>query len=95
MTQIEMAYAGLIIVMGGVTFVLYAVDKRRAADDARRVPEKSLHLAELLGGWVGAIAARRVLRHKTRKLSFLVVSWAIAAAHGGLIIWWRWSQSQS
>lgn len=88
MNWIEMTYAGLVVVMGIVTFVMYAVDKRRAGEGGWRIPEKSLHGCELLGGWVGAILARRVLRHKTQKFSFLIISWLIAAAHAGLLVWW-------
>jgi len=60
----------------------------------RRVPEATLHLIDLAGGFPGGLAARWLFRHKTRKLSFRVVTWGIVAAHavgwcGGLWLWLR------
>jgi uncharacterized membrane protein YsdA (DUF1294 family) len=71
-------------------FAIYAHDKRRARRGGWRVPEARLHLVELLGGWPGAALARRILRHKTRRVRFLLVSWSIALAH--LVAWslWLW-----
>ncbi len=73
---------------------LYALDKRRAISGrGRRIPERTLHAVEALGGWPGAILARRALRHKTAKASFLVVSWLIVATHAAAwagLLWLRW-----
>jgi uncharacterized membrane protein YsdA (DUF1294 family) len=41
------------------------------------VPERTLHLLALLGGWPGAILGQRHFRHKTRKVSFLFAFWAV------------------
>ncbi|SJM91388.1 Cold-shock protein (fragment) [Crenothrix polyspora] len=46
-----------------------------------RIPEKSLHTLELLGGWPGALLAQRTLRHKNRKPSYQVVFWLIVGLH--------------
>jgi len=77
------------------TFALYAHDKRRAIAGGWRVPEATLHLMELIGGWPGALAGQRWLRHKTQKRSFRVVFWLIVLLHwvlwGGWL-WWRLSQ---
>ena len=64
-----------------LTFVLYWQDKRSAVSGRWRVSENRLHLAELLGGWPGALLAQQVLRHKTRKLSFQLVCWSIVLLH--------------
>jgi len=69
-----------------VALVTYALDKRRAALGAWRVSESTLHWIELVGGWPGALLAMKLFRHKTRKFSFLVVTWAIIALHGAG--WW-------
>lgn len=71
-----------------VTFGMYWADKRSALGDRRRIPEGRLHLAELLGGWPGALVAQQVFRHKTRKTSFQIVFWAIVLVHQAL--WADW-----
>lgn len=53
--------------------VVYAVDKDCAAHDSWRVPESTLHLLALAGGWPGAFVARYWLRHKTVKQPFRIV----------------------
>jgi len=66
---------GLYAVFSGTAFVVYAIDKMAARKRHRRIPEKLLHLLALMGGWPGALAAQRVLRHKCSKQRFLVVFW--------------------
>jgi uncharacterized membrane protein YsdA (DUF1294 family) len=53
-----------------VTFAMYAWDKRAAGRNRRRVSERSLLTAALLGGSPAAFVAGRMLRHKTVKRSF-------------------------
>ncbi|MFJ3486948.1 DUF1294 domain-containing protein [Pseudomonas sp. NPDC090202] len=64
-----------------IAFGLYGWDKQQARNEGRRTPEKVLHGAELLGGWPGALLAQQVFRHKTRKLSYQLVFWAIVLLH--------------
>ncbi|MDX5372452.1 MAG: DUF1294 domain-containing protein [Pseudomonadaceae bacterium] len=63
------------------SFCQYWLDKQHAQKGRWRTPENSLHIAELAGGWPGALLAQQVFRHKTRKLSFQLVFWAIVALH--------------
>ncbi|KGD63809.1 hypothetical protein Y5S_03016 [Alcanivorax nanhaiticus] len=58
-----------------VTLILYGVDKRAARLEKQRTPEKHLHLLALLGGWPGALVARPLFRHKTRKQPFTTIFW--------------------
>ncbi len=46
---------------------------------AWRIPESTLLLAGLLGGWPGALLAQHLLRHKSSKPSFLAEFWATVA----------------
>ena len=70
-----------------VALVLYGVDKAASRRSSRRVPENTLHLFSLLGGWPGALVAQRAFRHKTRKLSFQIVFWGTVALHGAVVAW--------
>lgn len=63
-----------------LTFAVYAADKAAARRAARRVPERRLQLLALAGGWPGALAGQRLLRHKTRKQPFQ--AWFHAAVLG-------------
>ena len=68
---------GAMLVISAVTYGMYAHDKTRAQSAGWRVPESTLHLAELLGGWPGALLAQRRLRHKCSKASYQFVFWSI------------------
>lgn len=50
-----------------------------------RIQELHLHLAELLGGWPGALVAQCWLRHKCSKRSYQTVFWVIVFLH--LAVW--------
>lgn len=64
-----------------VTYGVYAWDKRKAQAGLWRIPESTLHLLELAGGWPAAFVAQRLLRHKIVKVSYQVVFWLIVVAH--------------
>lgn len=70
-----------------IAFGCYASDKSAARRGAWRIPESTLQLLALLGGWPGALAAQRLLRHKTRKLSFQLVFWLAVAANLAALGW--------
>jgi uncharacterized membrane protein YsdA (DUF1294 family)/cold shock CspA family protein len=69
--------AGVMLGVSAITYGMYAHDKARAQSAGWRVPESTLHLAEVLGGWPGALLAQRHLRHKCSKTSYQVVFWTI------------------
>jgi uncharacterized membrane protein YsdA (DUF1294 family) len=59
------------------TVIIYYHDKRAAIKNNQRVPEIYLHLLSLFGGWIAALIAQHLLRHKTKKLKFIVLFYAI------------------
>jgi uncharacterized membrane protein YsdA (DUF1294 family)/cold shock CspA family protein len=75
----QLAWALLYCAASLVTFFAYAIDKRAARIGAWRTRESTLHVFELLGGWPGALFAQRYLHHKSRKISYQVVFWFVAA----------------
>ena len=79
-----LAYGAASLLAGG----LHWHDKRSARRGQWRTPENTLHAVELLGGWPGALLAQRLLRHKTRKVSYQAVFWGIVALHQALWIDW-------
>lgn len=59
--------------LGLITFFIYMKDKQASRDKSWRVPEKTLHILSLLGGWTGAVIAQHYLRHKTQKKIFKII----------------------
>lgn len=70
-----------VIALSAATYRLYAYDKRQSVRRGWRVPETSLHLAEIAGGWPGAFLAQRRLRHKCSKNAYLAIYWCIILLH--------------
>ncbi|MEM9082429.1 MAG: DUF1294 domain-containing protein [Planctomycetota bacterium] len=72
-----------------VSFFAYWLDKHRAARGKRRIPEQTLLLFDLLGGWPGGFLAQRKVRHKNRKLSYQAKYWSVVILNvivlGGLL----------
>ena len=86
-SNILVASVFLFLVASGVTFLVYAFDKSAAQKGAWRTPESTLHVLSLIGGWPGALAAQRILRHKSRKTSFRFVFWLTVALNLTLLAW--------
>ena len=63
---------GWYVVLGIITYGMYAKDKAAAQSGDWRTPESTLHLLSALGGWVGALLAQTYLRHKSQKPDFRV-----------------------
>lgn len=53
-------------------FALMGIDKLRAKQGRRRIPETTLILSAVFGGGIGALAGMYLFRHKTRKQKFTV-----------------------
>jgi len=75
------------VIISAVTFLTYAFDKRSARRGGWRISEKTLHALALAGGWPGALVARQVLRHKSRKQPFRFVFWITVIANCCGLAW--------
>ncbi|KAN0012418.1 hypothetical protein ACTFIU_007719 [Dictyostelium citrinum] len=64
---------------------LFFYDKKQAIQHKWRVPEKTLHLTGLLGGWIGGMWAMQAFKHKRSKQSFKNVYFTAVAANVGII----------
>lgn len=61
-----------LVVLNLVSFVLMALDKKRAKKDRWRISEKTLFISAALFGALGAMMGMYMLHHKTRKWYFRV-----------------------
>ena len=76
----------MLIALNLVTMLRFWQDKQRAIAGSRRIPEAHLLGLALIGGSPGALAARHMFRHKTRKQPFSTWLFLIAAIQAGIVI---------
>jgi uncharacterized membrane protein YsdA (DUF1294 family) len=85
------------LALSALTLLAYRSDKRSAEAGEWRIPETTLHFAELIGGWPGAFLAQRKFRHKISKRSYQVQFWIILLIHQGVavdsLLGWRFAKS--
>jgi uncharacterized membrane protein YsdA (DUF1294 family) len=81
MQMLETYYLLWLIVSSVVAFSLYGFDKNQAKRGKDRVPERTLHLCALVGGFMGGWLGRIIFRHKTQKPMFAVVLIIATLAH--------------
>ena len=60
------------VFMNILTFVIYGVDKHKAKEGKWRIPERTLILLAVFGGFAGALAGMLIWHHKTRKKKFYI-----------------------
>ena len=75
-------------------FGLFALDKRKAQRNQRRMAEKTLHLATLPGAAPGAWAAIWLLPHKNRKAAFWGVTRGLTLLQG-VVLYFTWPYFQA
>lgn len=85
--RLPVVVLGLYLVASLLAFFAYAFDKSAALRNQWRTQESTLHLFALLGGWPGALAAQRLLRHKSAKASFQATFWATVVLNCGALGW--------
>lgn len=85
--RLPLAVLALYAAASIVAFLAYALDKYAALRNRWRTQESTLHLFALLGGWPGALAAQRLLRHKTAKPSFQATYWVTVGLNCGALGW--------
>ena len=61
-----------LIIINIVNFFLFAADKKRAQKGKWRIPEAWLFGLSLIGGSLGGLLSMKVMRHKTKKMSFVI-----------------------
>lgn len=78
---------GLYVIASGLAYIMYAADKSAAVNGTARIPESTLHLLSLAGGWPGALIARQKLRHKTKKQPFRSVFRVTVFVNTATFVW--------
>lgn len=89
MTAIIALAAAFLLLVNSAAFIAFWADKRRAQQGAWRISESTLLGLALLGGTPGALVARRLFRHKTRKEPFSTCLLLIAMLQTGALAGWQ------
>jgi uncharacterized membrane protein YsdA (DUF1294 family) len=85
----KLPFAVLFLYLGAsvVAFLAYMFDKSAARNNQWRTPENTLWFLGLIGGWPGSLVAQKLLRHKTKKLSFQLIFWTTVLLNIGGLVW--------
>lgn len=73
--------ASYYILINLFAFILYYSDKIKAKKRLWRIPESTLLASALIGGGVGAYAAMKLFRHKTKHPKFYILVPLMIVAH--------------
>jgi uncharacterized membrane protein YsdA (DUF1294 family) len=79
---------GALLAVNGWTIFRFWQDKQRSRAGDRRISEASLLGLALIGGSPGALLARHLFRHKTRKEPFSTQLLLIAGLQAGALLGW-------
>lgn len=85
--KIPFSVVAAYIILGFITFIVYAFDKSAAQNNQWRTQESTLHILSLMGGWIGALLAQKKLRHKSKKEEFQHVFWMTVILNCGAFGW--------
>ena len=86
--RLPLAILGLYGTASAAAYVAYAMDKAASKRRGhRRIPEDTLHIWGLIGGWPGALLAQQKLRHKSSKASFQFTFWVTVVLNCGALAW--------
>lgn len=61
-----------IFIINLIAFAAYGIDKAKARNGTRRIPEMTLIGLAEFGGAIGALIGMLAFRHKTRKIKFTI-----------------------
>ena len=75
-----------LLAVNGWTMLSFWRDKQRARAGDRRISEADLLMLAAIGGSPGALLARRLFRHKTRKQPFGTQLLIIVFVQAGLLV---------
>jgi uncharacterized membrane protein YsdA (DUF1294 family) len=79
------SFAAALALLNLWTILRFWQDKERAIAGARRIPEANLLGLALIGGSAGALLARHLFRHKTRRQPFSTWLFLIVAIQAGAL----------
>ncbi len=71
----------IILIMSIITYMAYAIDKRKAQQKKWRIKEHTLLTLSFLGGACGGLFAMYGIRHKNKKSYFVIINFGSLVLH--------------
>jgi len=65
------------VIINLLSGLIFSIDKNAARKGRRRIPERTLHLLEIMGGVFATVLLMYTLRHKNRKISYWAWTWLV------------------
>ncbi|MGN0612366.1 MAG: DUF1294 domain-containing protein [Porcipelethomonas sp.] len=66
-------FTAYFIIINIISFAMFYADKQKAKKHLWRIPEATLLLTAFIGGSIGACAAMKLFRHKTKHPKFYIL----------------------
>ena len=70
-----------LLIINILAILVMGLDKKRARNQAWRIPEKTLFFLSIIGGSLGSVAGMYLFHHKTRHWYFVIGMPLILVAH--------------
>ena len=83
--KLSLLFLAFLAVMSLIALVLYKADKEKAKKGKWRIKEATLLGIGFFGGAVGALAAMKIFRHKTKHWYFTAINAAGLAAQAAVL----------
>lgn len=74
-------YLYIVGIMSLITIIVYGIDKIKAVRGSWRISEVTLLLFSFFFGALGGIFSMYVIRHKNRKIKFIILNWLFIIIH--------------
>ena len=80
-------YLYLVGIMSFITIIIYAIDKIKAVRGSWRISEVTLLLFSFFFGALGGLFSMYIIRHKNRKIKFIILNWLFFIIHSTIAIY--------
>ena len=75
--KIDTIFFIYLIIINLASGIVFITDKHAAIKNHRRVPEKTMHVLEMLGGVFANMVLMYSIHHKNRKFKYYGVTWVV------------------
>lgn len=70
-----------------IAIIIFAADKYFATHNKQRISESFLHFLEILGGFLGILLIMPIVRHKTKKPRYYIITICISIVWCFVVYW--------